>query len=150
MDIIVNTEISSDISDLLNQFQGLIDDETTMLQIYNLWGKIIEPFVPMDNGILAHSYEVTPNYLRYHGPYAHYQYMGIMYGPNFPIFDNGQLVGFYSPPKKYPTDIPLNYNTEKHPLASKEWDKAAMTLKKDEFLEGVKAIMIRRYKQLYG
>ena len=72
-DVIVNTEVSFDVNKLIHQFDGLITDDKTMLEIYNLFAKVIEPWVPMDTGILAHGYEVTPNYLRYHGPYAHYQ-----------------------------------------------------------------------------
>lgn len=150
-DVIVNTEISFDVNKLIHQFDCLITDDKTMLEIYNLFAKIIEPWVPMDTGILAHGYEVTPNYLRYHGPYAHYQYMGIVYGPNFPQFDEaGNIVGWASPPKKYKTDRPLEYNKEKHERASKEWDKAAMKVVKDQFLEGVRQILIRRHKELYG
>lgn len=149
--IIINTEIQSDLSQILKRFDGLIDDDTTMIEIYNLFGKMIEPWVPMDTGILAHSYEATPKYLRYPGPYAHYQYMGIVYGPNFPIYDeNGNIVGWASPPKKYPTDRSLVYSTEKHERASKEWDKAAWEVIKEPFLEAVKAILIRRHKQIYG
>lgn len=169
-DVIVNTQVAFDVQALLNQFDKLIDDDKTMLEIYNLFAKIIEPWVPMDNGILAHGYEVTPQHLRYKGPYAHYMYMGEIYGPNYPIKEGGKIVGFftnpygkkspiieggeivgwYSPPHKEPTGREITYNKEKHPLASKEWDKAAMEVKKDEFLLGVKAILTRRWAELYG
>ena len=169
-DIIVNTEIKSDLDQLFRQFEDTLNDDATMIQIYNLFGKMIEPWVPMDTGILAHSYEVTPNYLKYPGPYAHYQYMGILYGPTYPIFEGGDvkgfytnpygkkapfivggnLVGYYSPPHKYPTGEDLTYSAEKHERASKEWDKAAMKVVKDQFLAGVKDILIRRHKELYG
>ena len=150
-DIIVNMDVAFDVRKLIGQFDKLVDDDKTMLAIYNLFAKIIEPWVPMDNGVLAHGYEVTPNYLRYPGPYAHYQYMGIVYGPNIPIFDDtGELIGFYSPPEKYPTGEELQYNKEKHELASKEWDKAAMKVVKDEFLQGVKNILIQRWAEING
>lgn len=147
-DIYFNAEVAVDVNKLTKQFEGLLDD-TTMLEIYNLWAKMIEPYVPMESGMLAHGYEITPNYLKYPGPYAHYQYMGIVYGPNIPLFENGELVGFRSPPgkgSKSPKDPyqELVYSVEKHPLASKEWDKAAWATIKDSFLEGVKQIIIRR------
>ena len=36
-------------------------------------------------------------------PYAHYLYEGRVMGPNVPLHEGGQLVGFFSPkaPKKY-------------------------------------------------
>lgn len=150
-DIVVNTEIAFDVSKLLKQFEQLATDDKTMIDIYNLFAKLIEPWVPMDSGILAHGYEITPNYLRYPGPYAHYQYMGIVYGPNIPLFDGaGQIIGFYSPPQKYPKEPEqeIVYNKEKHERASKEWDKAAYPVIKDQFLEGVKQILTRRWREL--
>ena len=143
-----------DVRRLINQFDELATDDTAMLEIYNLFGKIIEPYVPMDEGVLAHGYEITPNYIRYPGPYAHYMYMGEIYGPNIPITDkNGDIIGWRSPPgkgSKYPTGREITYSKEKHEKASKEWDKAAMIEKKDEFLAGVKNILIRRARELYG
>lgn len=151
IDVFLNTEVSFDVDKLMRQFDSLIDDKQTMIDIYNLFGKLIEPWVPMDTGILAHSYQITPDYIRYPGPYAHYMYMGIVYGPNFPQFDEaGNIVGWASPPKKYKTDRPIVYSKEKHDRASKEWDKAAMSVVKDQFIEGVKEILIRRHKELYG
>lgn len=154
-DVIINTEIKFDVDNLLKRFEKLATDDKTMLEIYNLFGKLIEPWVPMDNGILAHGYEITPNYIRYPGPYAHYQYMGIVYGPNIPLFDDaGQLIGFYSPPgeRKSPKEPEqkIIYNEEKHKRASKKWDKAAYPVIKDQFLQGVKDILIRRWGELYG
>ena len=176
-DVIINVEAQLDVKKLLKQFEQLTTDDTAMLEIYNLFAKLIEPWVPMDNGILAHGYEVTPEHLRYPGPYAHYQYRGIVYGPNYPIKEGGEVVGFftnpygkkapiieggtivgwYSPPEKFPDptggqnhDGQLTYNKEKHEHASKEWDKAAYPVIKDQFLEGVKQILIRRWKELYA
>ena len=54
-------------------------------------------------------------------PYAHYQYMGIVYGPNFPIIQDGVLMGFYSPPSKSPTDRELTYDISQNPNAGPCW-----------------------------
>ena len=176
-DVFINVEAKFDVKKLLRQFEALATDETAMLEIYNLFAKLIEPWVPMDNGILAHGYEITPNYLRYPGPYAHYQYIGQIYGPNYPIVEGGTVqgfytnpygkrvpiitggtvVGWYSPPHKEPDytagkneDGQITYNKEKHEHASKEWDKAAYPVIKDQFLQGVKNILIKRWGELYG
>ena len=58
-------------------------------------------------------------------PYAHYQYTGIVYGPNIPIIDpeTGVLMGWFSPPgrPKHPTDRELTYDTSQNPMAGPYW-----------------------------
>lgn len=58
-------------------------------------------------------------------PYAHYQYTGIVYGPNIPIIDpeTGVLLGWFSPPgrPKHPTDRELTYDTSQNPMAGPYW-----------------------------
>lgn len=56
-------------------------------------------------------------------PYAHYQYMGIVYGPNHPIIDHdtGVVLGYYSPPQKKPTDRKLTYDKTQNPNAGPFW-----------------------------
>ena len=67
-------------------------------------------YCPWDAGVLAKSaYSATvigSGLVVYPGPYAHYQYVGEVYGPNIPRKDdNGNIIGWYSPPgkKKHPT-----------------------------------------------
>ncbi len=69
-----------------------------------------EPLVPLLNGHLRRSATfpegVYGGVLEYNTPYAHYQYVGEVYGPNIPRKDdNGNIIGWYSPPrkKKHPT-----------------------------------------------
>lgn len=69
-----------------------------------------EPLVPLMNGQLLRSATfpegVYGGVLEYNTPYAHYQYVGEVYGPNIPRKDdNGNIIGWYSPPgkKKHPT-----------------------------------------------
>lgn len=69
-----------------------------------------EPLVPLLNGQLRRSATfpegVYGGVLEYNTPYAHYQYVGEVYGPNIPRKDdNGNIIGWYSPPgkKKHPT-----------------------------------------------
>lgn len=136
---------------LEQQFQSLVDDDC-MYQIHNLFYKMNDPYVPMDEGVLAQNHEITKDYVAYRVPYAHYQYVGEVYGPNIPLIEDGIVVGWFSPPgqKKHPTGQEIQYNTEKHPLASKEWDKAMMRDKGDIFLKQVADILVQRCKELYG
>ena len=126
-------------------------DEEAMLEIHNLLAKMCDPYVPMDEGYLSQSVHVFPEYIRYNGPYAHYMYVGMVYGPNIPIKDKaGNIIGWFSPPnqKKHPTGRQMTYDTEKHLLASREWDKAMMRDKKDSFLKQAEDILARRANAL--
>ena len=130
----------------------LVDDKV-MLQVHNTFAKMCDPYVPMDEGYLSQSVHVTPQYVQYQGPYAHYMYMGEVYGPNIPIRDeDGLIIGWFSPPgqPKYPTGKAIQYNTEKHPLATKEWDKAMMRDKGDEFKLEVTRILRRKASEIDG
>lgn len=126
----------------------LINDPATMLEIHNLFAKMCDPYVPMQEGVLAQTLNITPEYVQYTQPYAHYQYTGEVYGPNYPIKEDGIIVGWFSPPEKSPTGRSINYSKERHPLATKEWDKAMLADHRREFISEVKKILKRRAKQL--
>lgn len=76
-----------------------------------------DPLIPFQQGALRNSVNypegIYGGEIEWNTPYAHYQYEGIVYGPNIPIYDgDGNLTGFFSPPKKNPTLRPLQYHTE--------------------------------------
>lgn len=87
------------------------------------------PYCPFDSGNLATSpYAATvvgSGEVTYPGPYAHYQYIGEIYGPNIPVFedDSGVPTRFFSPPgeKKHPTGRQMEYATDINPLAGSHW-----------------------------
>lgn len=138
-------DVTVNVNGIAENIENAIDDET-MLAVHDTFAKLIDPWVPFREGALAQDIEVTPDYVRYISPYAHYQYVGMVYGPNIPIYENGDIVGWFSPPgrKKHPTGKPIQYGTELHPLATKEWDKVAMQTQLDNFTESVKAIILRK------
>lgn len=80
-----------------------------------------DPLIPFQQGALRGSVEypdgIYGGTIQWGGasvgvPYAAYQYRGEIYGPNIPIKDdNGNVVGWYSPPKKNPTGRKLQYHT---------------------------------------
>lgn len=149
---IIETKIYVDVSKIVNRVESLVD-EKLMLQVHNLFAKMCEPYVPMDEGLLSQTVNITSEYVQYTQPYAHYMYTGDVYGPNIPIKDkDGNIIGWRSPlgQKKYPTGKQFQYNLEKHKLASKEWDKAMMTTEGEKFIKQVKDLMVRRAKELYG
>lgn len=112
----------------------------TMTAIYNALARHCDPYVPMRSGDLSQTVNVSEEGVRYSQPYAHYQYVGEVYGPNIPIKEDGEIVGWFSPPgqKKHPTGRKINYKTDYHPLATSHWDQAMMRDKGDEFKAEVK------------
>lgn len=108
-----------------------------------------KPYIPFKEGFLADSGDSWPSpgggYVRWSEPYAHYQYMGIIYGPNIPIFDEGdeggEPVGYWSPPgkKKHSTGRPMNYERSKEhdPRAGPKWVERMMADKSGEIEEAL-------------
>lgn len=76
-----------------------------------------DPLIPFQQGALRNSVNypegIYGGEIEWNTPYAHYQYMGEVYGPNIPIYDgDGHLTGFWSPPNKKPTGKKLQYHPE--------------------------------------
>lgn len=99
-------------------------------------------YCPFDTGTLSQSVRgIGTGLIEYYAPYAHYMYYGEVYGPNIPIKDHGEVVGFFSPPgqTKYPTGEKLQYSTEKNAMAGPFWFERAKADLKDKWLREVKA-----------
>ena len=75
------------------------------------------------------STEIGSGMVVWNTPYAHYQYMGIVYGPNIPILEpeTGILLGFFSPPgrPKHSTSEKLTYDTSQNSMAGPFWFERA-------------------------
>lgn len=117
--------------------QRYIDQETI---------RFMRPYTPKLNGILEESITVGTvigsGELIQDTRYARYLYYGEIYGPNIPIYKDGQFIGFRSPKgkKKLPTGRPLKYNTSKNPLAGKMWFERMKADHKEDILNGAKKI----------
>lgn len=104
-----------------------------------------EPYVPFDTGVLTASAstatDIGSGLVVYDTPYAHYQYYGIVYGPNIPMVIGGEQT-FRSPAgaKKVPTGRTLTYNKEVHPLAGSFWFERMKADHTTEILDGAKKI----------
>ena len=126
------------------KFANIQNNDEVMLLIHNALAKEMNPYVPMETGTLAQSVIITSKYVEYVQPYAHYQYTGIVYGPNIPITEAGVITGWFSPPgkgSKHPTGAPINYSTDFHPLATHHWDKAMMRDRGKVFVKEVERII---------
>lgn len=127
-----------------HQIAERIFDKATMTFVHKTLFDYCTPYVPMDSGILSQTVDITPEYVHYMQPYAHYQWAGEVYGPNIPIHKDGVLDGFISPPKKKPTGKKLQYSKEPHHLATSHWEKAMMVAKGDKFCETIENYLKRK------
>lgn len=102
-----------DIKVNLNKLQIVekIDNDEFWKFAATQWHRLITPFTPMRTGILFESVIITPGVIEYTEPYAHH------------VYD-----------RKTKNDKKINFRKDKHPLASAEWDKAAMPTQKDELI----------------
>ncbi len=121
----------------MQRTQKFIDSECIRLMV---------PYTPRRNGILEESAKlgtvIGSGEIRQIAPYARYQYYGKVYGPNIPMFEAGQLIGFFSPKgkAKHPTGAELQYDKTRHPQAGSFWFKRMVSDHKDEILRGAAEI----------
>lgn len=104
-----------------------------------------EPYVPAQTTHLSTSAygatDIGSGEVKYPGPYAHYQYMGEVYGPNIPMTIGGEQT-FRSPPgqKKHPTGKPIEYSKEVHPLAGSMWLERMKADHTKDILDGARKV----------
>lgn len=105
--------------------------------------RLMDPYVPKDNLILAQNMDIyvegDHGVIHYLSPYAHYQWEGELYvdpdtGKGAYTDGNGR---FWSRPDiaKVPSGKPLQHNNPRFPLATSHWDKAMMTARKDDLIK---------------
>lgn len=108
--------------------------------------RLMAPYTPFLNGVLEKSATLSTaigsGEVRQNTPYARYQYYGQVYGPNIPVFENGMIVGYFSPKgqKKHPTGRPLNYSHARHPKAGPMWFDRMKADHKDDILNGARKV----------
>lgn len=102
------------------------------------WHRLYAPYVPFESGALRDSVTIAPKTITHNAPYAHYQYTGEVYGPNYPITQNGVRVGYYSPPNrpKQRTGGKLKY---KNPKAAAKWDQVAAPTQTPKLVSSLQA-----------
>lgn len=102
----------------------------------NEWWKLITPYAPMETGTTAESVKIRgksgDGEIEYLQPNAHYLYKGeLMIDP-----ETGSAYARAGVKKKY-AGKELNISTAMHPLASKEWDKAAEPTQKPKLIKAM-------------
>lgn len=147
----MSAEVRVDISGVVRKLQNAFEPDDRLKLYANIrLAAYCEPYIPMETGTLSNMRRTTPEYVEYTAPYAHYQYMGEVYGPNIPVRNEaGTIIGWFSPPgqRKQPTGRELTYSKELHPLATDHWDQAAMRARGDDLTEEIARYIVRRYNQ---
>ena len=122
-----------------NDTQKFVDSECIRLMV---------KYTPARNNILYKAAtlgtKIGSGHIYYNSPYARYLYYGEIYGPNIPIYEQGQLVGFYSPPSKSPTGRKMQYDKARHSQAQKLWFEVMKTNHKEQILRGAAAIAAKK------
>lgn len=96
------------------------------------------PYVPMDSGMLDQNVNITPEYVHYKSPYAHFQWEGEVF-----VDDRGSTYAKRST-SKHATGRNLQYSTDKHPLATSHWEQAAAAAKVKQLAEDVEEYIKRK------
>lgn len=100
--------------------------------------------VPFATGTLKNSAllasDIGGGQIVYDTPYAHYLYMGEVYGPNIPLYEAGEVAGFFSPPgrAKQPTGRKLTYAGA--PQRGAFWFARAMAEHQEAIVAGAAAL----------
>lgn len=99
--------------------RGLGSDTGARKHLASEVKRFCEPYVPWQQGILARGAVIAADgsQLVYQGPYAHYQYEGDVYGPNY---TNGEIFWSGKAPKA-PTGKKLDYHGA--PMRGPKWEK---------------------------
>lgn len=92
----ISIEISKFRTTKQQKFLEMLDDDNVRYNVNLRIKNDINKYVPKKSGRLRRSARVTPSEIIWSTPYAHYQYMGEVYGPNLPITSRGKIIGWYS------------------------------------------------------
>lgn len=93
----------------------IINDDVKLFANNTLY-KICDPYVPFKDGGLSQNVDINEEYIHYKSPYARKIY-------------NGQG---------------MNFNKDKHPLATAKWAKVAMQSKKQQLIDDIQNYINRR------
>lgn len=113
-----------------------VRDPTFWKYAANEWWRLLTPYTPMETGTLGETVKVkgeaSEGFIEYISPQAHYLYRGeLMVDPA-----TGSTYAQAGAKKIY-TGTPLNISKKRHPLASKEWDKAAEPHQKPKLVKAM-------------
>ncbi len=99
---------------IVDEIRDVVENPETLTEINQLLADMSDPYVPYQTGRLANDITVDETGVKYNAPYSTKQY------------------------------INPNHNTNIHPLASGQWDKAMLDAEGDTFVAKVADILSDR------
>ena len=90
---------------LQKRLLAVMSDRRAKEEVHKELGEYVNDYVPMKSGELRRSMHYTANSVSWNTPYARYQYEGVVWGPNKPIFSGGRIIGWRDTPlsARHPT-----------------------------------------------
>ena len=120
------------------QILDRIFDDATMTYVHTRLHAYCSDYVPMDSGMLDQTVDITPEYVHYKSPYAHFQWEGLLF-----LDERGSS---YALPNhsKHGTSTPLHHSTDHHPLATSHWEVAAMAAHRGDLCKDIEAYLRKK------
>lgn len=120
------------------QIADRIFDDATMTFIHTRLQSYCSDYVPMDSGMLDQTVDITPEYVHYKSPYAHFQWEGKVF-----VDDRGSTYAKRNH-SKHAASQDLQYSTDEHPLATSHWEVAAMAAHKGDLCDDITNYLKRK------
>lgn len=139
---------------LQRKLATLLNDEETRLGINEILLECINKYVPEgETGELRSTAYATAENIVWSKEYAHYQFIGTVYGPNFRVVDPETGMLTWKSPKgkgsKYPTFRPLGwYNGYSTPGTGPDWANEMWRNERRQTNLRITNYMKRRVKEL--
>lgn len=146
----ITLEWNGDVNAIATKATGATD-HSCILFLANEAKRLMDPYVPANNLVLAQNVRVYEEkgvgIVHYNSPYAHYQWEGIVYVDPYTgkgAFTDG--LRFWSRPgvAKRPSGRSLEHSHFRHPLATSHWEQAMMVARKDDLTRAYESYLKRR------
>ena len=139
MKIEVKARVNIDPAKILRS-RGMGTDNRVQRMLASDVGRLSKPYVPKLNGRLSSGYIVADDgsTLTYPGPYAHYQWVGEVMGPN--VFTKN---GWRSMAKKGEKRYTGRMMTHTDPMRGPNWVERMLADRRDDLVRALKAYIKR-------
>ncbi len=125
-------KINIDVDAILRS-RGMGSDAKTQRFIANEVANLSDDYVPFQSGTLKNTRIIANDgsSITYRGPYAHYHWVGEIYGPNIPLGDEG----FFSRAPKKPTGRQMAYDGG--PMRGPRWTERMMANRRADLMKRI-------------
>ena len=131
----MKVKINIDSGSILRR-RGMGNSDALRRHIASEVKRFSDPYVPYQQGLLKNaSIANDGRTITYGAPYAHYHWVGEIYGPNIPLGDEG----FFSRGPKSPIGRQMNYHGA--PMRGPKWTERAMADRKSDLEQSVKTFI---------